>query len=57
MSEEELDAVSEYALRYQKFRLKQIKELLKSPPKDQEDKEALQALSNHDNLRGADYYE
>ena len=56
MSEEQLDEISAYALRYQKFRLKQIKELLKNPPKEEEDT-AVSLLESHENVRGGSYYE
>ena len=56
MSEEQLDEISAYALRYQKFRLKQIKELLKNPPKEEEDT-AVSLLASHENVRGGSYYE
>jgi hypothetical protein len=57
MSEEQLDEIASYALRYQKFRLKQIKELLKTPPREQEDAMAVVLLNKHENLRGSSYYE
>ena len=57
MSEEQLDVIAAYALRYQKFRLAQIKALLKTAPKEQEDEKALSLLNNHENLRGSSYYE
>ena len=57
MSEELLDEISSYALRYQKFRLKQIKALLNTPPKEQEDDTAVSLLNNHENVRGSSYYE
>jgi len=56
MSEEQLDAVAAYALQTQKFRLKQIKALVLSPPQEQEDKTTLNLLSDHENLRGSNYY-
>jgi transposase len=55
MSEEALDAIAEYALKHQKFRLKQIKALLKSPPQTEEDA-GLFALRDHGNIRGSEYY-
>jgi hypothetical protein len=57
MSEEQLDEIASFALRYQRFRLKQITELLKTPPKEQEDDTAVSLLSNHENVRGSDYYQ
>lgn len=57
MSEEQLDVIAAYALRYEKFRLKQIKALLKTAPKEQEDEKALSLLNTHENLRGSSYYE
>lgn len=57
ISEEQLDEISSYALRYQKFRLGQIKELLKTPPKEQEDDTAISLLNFHENIRGSSYYE
>ena len=57
MSEEQLDEIASFALRYQRFRLKQITELLKTPPKEQEDDTAVSLLSNHKNVRGSDYYQ
>ena len=57
VSEEQLDEIASYALRYQKFRLKQIKELLKSPPQEQEDAMAVALLETHENVRGSSYYE
>ena len=57
MSEEQLDEIAAYALRYQRFRLKQITELLKTPPKEQEEDSALSLHTHHDNLRGSSYYE
>ena len=56
-SEEKLDAISLYALKTQKYRLKQIKALLSSPPKEEEPDAALSLLSDHENLRGSSYYE
>jgi transposase len=56
MSEEQLDEISAYALRYQKFRLKQIKALLKNPPQEEEDT-AVSLLASHENVRGGSYYE
>jgi DNA-binding transcriptional MerR regulator len=57
LNEEQLDEIAAYALRYQHFRLKQIKALLKSPPKRHEEDAALSLLSHHSNLRGSSYYE
>lgn len=57
MSEEQLDAIADYALSHQKFRLKQIKELLKSPPKNADEETGLFALANHTNIRGSGYYD
>ena len=57
MSEEQLDEISAYALRYQKFRLKQIKALLKNPPKEEEEDTAVSLLASHENVRGGSYYE
>jgi DNA-binding transcriptional MerR regulator len=57
MSEEQLDEIASYALRYHKFRLKQIKELLKTPPQEQEDATAVALLETHENVRGSSYYE
>jgi hypothetical protein len=57
MSEEQLDAISGYALEHQKFRLKQIKELLKSSPKNADEESGLFALANHTNIRGSGYYD
>lgn len=56
-SEEQLDEIASFALQHQKFRLKQIRELLKSPPSEREDDSALSILSNHCNVRGSDYYD
>jgi hypothetical protein len=56
MNEEQLDEISAYALRYQRFRLKQITELLKTPPKTPENHHTLAPLCHHDNLRGSSYY-
>jgi hypothetical protein len=58
MSEEALDAIAEYAMKHQKFRLKQIRSLLQSLPKDDHTEEdpGLFALAGHDNIRGSDYY-
>ena len=57
MSEEQLDEIAAYALHTQKFRLKQIKVLLVSPPKEPEADATLNLLSDHENLRGSSYYE
>lgn len=57
MSEEQLDEIAAYALRTQKYRLKQIKTLLLSPPKEQDTDTAVDLLSHHENLRGGSYYE
>jgi transposase len=57
MSEEQLDEIASYALRYQKFRLKQIKALLQTLPKEQEDDTAVALLRDHENVRGSSYYE
>jgi len=57
MNEEQLDAIADYALSHQKFRIKQIKELLKSPPKDSDEETGLFALANHTNIRGSGYYQ
>lgn len=57
MSEEQLDAIAKYALSHQKFRLKQIKALLKSPPKHADEERGLFALANHTNIRGSGYYD
>ena len=57
MCEEQLDVIAAYALRYQKFRLAQIKVLLKTPPKEQDEESALSLLQTHENLRGSHYYE
>ena len=57
MDEERLDAISEEAIRYGRFRLKQIQELLKKPLRTQESEESsLSLLASHENLRGSDYY-
>jgi transposase len=55
LSEEELDAIAEYALRHQRLRLRQIKALLKSPPESEEGA-GLFSLENHSNIRGSGYY-
>jgi hypothetical protein len=58
LSEEQLDVISAYALKSQKFRLQQIKELLNNPPHETDDKETqLFALSSHENIRGSAYYQ
>ena len=57
MSEEDLDAVASFAMRHQRFRLKQIRELLKTPPQEQEETVAISLLTYHDNVRGSSYYE
>ena len=57
MSEEDLDAVASFAMRHQRFRLKQIRELLKTPPQEQEETVAISLLTHHDNVRGSSYYE
>jgi transposase len=57
MNEEQLDDIAAYALHTQKYRLKQIKALLASPPKEEEQDAALNLLNNHENLRGSSYYE
>ena len=57
MSEEQLDDIASYALHTQKYRLKQIKALLASPPKEEESDATLNLLSDHANLRGSSYYE
>ena len=57
ISEENLDAISAFALRYGRFRLKQIQTLLKKPPQAQEEETSLLHLASHENLRGSDYYE
>jgi len=55
---EALDTIAAYALKHQKFKLAQIKALLKSPPTNDTTTEdaGLFALANHDNVRGSDYY-
>lgn len=56
--EETLEAIALYALTHQKFRLKQIKALLKSPPKEEKNEDAgLFVLNHHTNLRGSTYYQ
>jgi len=57
MNEEQLDAIADYALLHQKFRIRQIRELLKSPPKESNEESGLFALANHTNIRGGDYYD
>lgn len=57
ISEEELDSIAGFALRHQRFRLKQIRELLKTPPQEQEESVAISLLTHHDNVRGSSYYE
>ena len=58
MSEEKLDAISAHALKFQKFRLQQIRELLNNPPYEAHEEDAqLFALSNHENIRGSAYYQ
>lgn len=57
LDEEQLDMIADYALKHQKFRLKQIKALLKSPPKSSEEETGLFELSNNTNIRGSGYYD
>jgi len=58
LSEEQLDAISAYALKFQKFRLQQIRELLKNPPHESYDEDVkVFALSIHENIRGSAYYQ
>ncbi len=58
MSEEELESISAYALKSQKFRLQQLRELLNNPPYETDDEDTqLFALSNHENIRGSAYYQ
>jgi len=57
VSEEHLDDIAAYALRTQKFRLKQIKALLALPPKEEETDATLNLLSAHENIRGSSYYD
>lgn len=56
MSEEQLDTIAAYALQSHKYRLRQIKALLASPPQEPEDDTALSLLSDHENIRGSSYY-
>ncbi len=58
LSEEQLDAISAYALKFQKFRLQQIRELLKNPPHESYDEDVkVFTLSIHENIRGSAYYQ
>ena len=55
--EEHLEIISTIALSGRRYRVAQIKELLKSyKPVDADESASLMALSHHDNVRGADYF-
>ena len=55
--EEHLEIISTIALSSRRYRVAQIKELLKSyKPVDADESASLMALSHHDNVRGADYF-
>ena len=56
-TEEHLEIISTMAIAKHYYRVAQIKDLLKSyKPKDNDESAALMALTNHKNIRGAEYY-
>jgi len=56
-SEEHLEIISTIALSKHYYKVAQVKDLLKSyQPKDSDESASLVALSTHDNIRGAEYY-
>lgn len=60
LSEEELDSIARYAITYQRFRLKQITDLLKDGIQERHDttdtSPSLFETHHHANVRGSDYY-
>jgi len=55
--EEHLEIISTIALSSRRYKVAQVKELLKSyKPVDADESASLMALSHHDNVRGADYF-
>jgi transposase len=56
-SEEHLEIISTMAIRKHYYRVAQVKDLLQSyKPMDTDESASLIALSNHSNIRGADYF-
>jgi transposase len=56
-TEEHLEIISTMAISKHHYKVAQVKDLLKSyKPTDINESASLMALSNHDNIRGADYY-
>ena len=56
-SEEHLEIISTIAISKHHYRVAQVKDLLKSyKPTDADESASLIALTNHDNVRGADYF-
>ena len=56
-TEEHLEIISTLAISKHRYKVAQVKDLLKSyKPTDADESASLIALTNHDNIRGADYY-
>jgi len=56
-TEEHLEIISTMAISKHRYKVGQVKELLKSyKPTDADDSASLIALTDHDNIRGADYF-
>ena len=56
-TEEHLEIISTMAISKHHYKVAQVKDLLKSyKPTDINESASLMALSNHDNIRGADYF-
>lgn len=56
-TEEHLEIISSMAIAKHRYKVAQVKDLLKSyKPTDTDENASLIALTNHDNIRGADYY-
>jgi transposase len=56
-TEEHLEIISTMAISKHRYKVGQVKDLLKSyKPTDTNENASLMALTNHDNIRGADYF-
>lgn len=56
-TEEHLEIISTMAISKHRYKVAQVKDLLKSyKPTDTDENASLIALTNHDNIRGADYF-
>lgn len=56
-TEEHLEIISTIAISKHRYKVAQVKDLLKSyKPTDTDESASLIALTDHDNIRGADYY-